>query len=250
MQRPALGWGWWGAERPGLLTFIADIFVPHTPVPEVQSHLPPPASIDDSVYGCSTAVPAGLPTASSSPANPSPTRSRPSSRLFVGRFAERGCFTSGLPEGGPCSSGQEGGRLPPHIPGPCRASLRCHAFTANLNLHSTATPRPHHRTSPRCPLCVSVRCWAEAVPPHRLLLCKPTRTRRTGAAGCVAPRSAVFLVGRIPVWPNSCLGARGSSGVKAAPGGGLPTGPGPVSASNQTLLWRPYGAVGLAPRRA
>lgn len=127
-QRGALGWVRWGGEGPGLLTFVADVFValfPPLPVPEVQSHLPPPRL----QLRHRSRAGGGLPEAEVAPPlwRPPPPQQSPQAPCsasllapspFVGRFTERGGFSSGLPAGSPRSSGQEGRRLPPHIPGP------------------------------------------------------------------------------------------------------------------------------------
>lgn len=153
VQRPASGWGWWGAERPGLLTFIADVFIPHTPVPEVQSHLPPLASIGNSVYGCSTAVLAGLPTASSSPTNPTPIAHVPPLVCLLVVLPSVGASLQGFPRVAHAAPGRKAGAFPRTSPGP--AGLRFAVTHSQPTLICTARPHLGPTTArPRAVPCV------------------------------------------------------------------------------------------------
>lgn len=147
-QRGALGWLCWGGEGPGLLTFVADVFVALFPPQFQKCNLTflPPACLR-------------LPLLVVSPSG--------------------GASVQGFPRAAHAAPGRKAGVFPRTSPGPRRAPLCCHAFTADLNFAQ------HGRASapPRVPTLSLVCVGAEAVPPCRLLLCKLARTRRTGAAG-------------------------------------------------------------------
>lgn len=187
-QRGALGWVRWGGEGPGLLTFVADVFVALFP-PQFQkcnlTFLPPASSC-----GTGAVLAGGSPRQrwlrrfgglllpSRAPRPPAPRPSWLRLPLLV-VSPSGGASVQGFPRAAHAAPGRKAGVFPRTSPGPRRAPLRRHAFTADLNFAQ------HGRASapPRVPTLSLVCVGAEAVPPCRLLLCKLARTRRTGAAG-------------------------------------------------------------------
>lgn len=206
-QRGALGWVRWGGERPGLLTFVADVFVALFPPPSSRSAISPsspPAS------SCGTgAVLAGAPrgrggstalAASSSPAEPPGPLLRvpPGSVSLCWSFHRAGGLQFRASRGQPTQlrAGRQASS-PAHPRAPAGPRFAVTHSQPTLILHSTAEPRPH-RASPCCPLCVS------GPRPSLHAVCSFVSWRGRGGRGRLETGTAVLGGGRSLVpWGRS-----------------------------------------------